>query len=387
MGCLVPPPHPFPTRFSPPLDPESILQPVSEASPTGEDLRTAMADTTFSELDELAKSVSADEDVTGGDGKEADWVGAERLATEALGRSKDLQLAAWVTLARVHQNGFEALIEGLDLMTRLLETYWDRLYPGPDEDDGSLDLEYRGMPIGWLDQRLAASGGRIGALEAVPFVPRQGDRWLNWLDRRRAGEVDKYATESPDRYQEMLEAGQVSTEGWTAAVQSADPQALREAAQLAASSEEAVNRFNTRCRELFGESDAPGLFLTSPVIGDIHAYLAGVIPAEDGAAESAEAMGEEVAAGGEPTASGAQSRAGAVAKLQEAADYFRRTEPHSPISYLIQRAVRWANMPFDQLMRDYIKDEATLGQVWEVLGLGEGGSDSGGYGDEGGGES
>ena len=100
------------------MDLESILQPVSEDSPTGEDLRIAMADTTFPELDELAKSVSADEDVTGGDGKDSDWIGVERLATEALGRSKDLQLAAWVTLARVHQHGFEALTEGLDLMTR-----------------------------------------------------------------------------------------------------------------------------------------------------------------------------------------------------------------------------------------------------------------------------
>ena len=31
--------------------------------------------------------------------------------------------------------------------------------------------------------------------------------------------------------------------------------------------------------------------------------------------------------------------------LTSVADYFRRTEPHSPISFLLERAVRWGRLP------------------------------------------
>ena len=51
------------------------------------------------------------------------------------------------------------------------------------------------------------------------------------------------------------------------------------------------------------------------------------------------------------------------------ADYFRQTEPHTPVSFLIQRAVRWANMPFEELIKDYVKDPTAQNQVWEVLGI------------------
>jgi hypothetical protein len=40
-----------------------------------------------------------------------------------------------------------------------------------------------------------------------------------------------------------------------------------------------------------------------------------------------------------------QSRADALRRLAAVAAYFRRTEPHSPVSYLVQRAVRWGEMP------------------------------------------
>ena len=42
-----------------------------------------------------------------------------------------------------------------------------------------------------------------------------------------------------------------------------------------------------------------------------------------------------------------QNRADALRRLEALAVYFRRTEPHSPVSYLVQRAVRWGEMPLE----------------------------------------
>jgi type VI secretion system protein ImpA len=64
-----------------------------------------------------------------------------------------------------------------------------------------------------------------------------------------------------------------------------------------------------------------------------------------------------------------QNRADALSRLAALADYFRRTEPHSPVSYLVQRAVRWGEMPLEAWLQKVIHDESVLAQLHETLGL------------------
>ena len=64
-----------------------------------------------------------------------------------------------------------------------------------------------------------------------------------------------------------------------------------------------------------------------------------------------------------------QNRADALHRLAAVADYFRRTEPHSPVAYLVQRAVRWGEMPLEEWLRDVIPNEDVLARVHETLGL------------------
>ena len=63
------------------------------------------------------------------------------------------------------------------------------------------------------------------------------------------------------------------------------------------------------------------------------------------------------------------TRAEALKRLAGVAAYFRRTEPHSPVSYLVQRAVQWGNMSLEQWLRDVINSEDELMRVKETLGL------------------
>jgi predicted component of type VI protein secretion system len=64
-----------------------------------------------------------------------------------------------------------------------------------------------------------------------------------------------------------------------------------------------------------------------------------------------------------------QDRADALCRLAAVAEFFRRTEPHSPVAYLVQRAVRWGEMPLEEWLREVIHDESVLGQLRETLGL------------------
>jgi type VI secretion system protein ImpA len=350
------------------VDLEALLAPIRPEQPAGENLRESTG-TLFGDLRKLASSQSAEDDVFEGKGREADWPAVLRTAGDALAtRSKDLELAGYLALAELQLHGLPGLAEGLGLVGALIERYWDSLHPGLE--DGALDLEFRAKPVAWLDAALAAApssapGGSIGKLRTFPLVPRPGGgTGLSWIDRALAGDVDKYAKDQPNRYQEMIEAGRVSTETWTAAVAGADRGALQTLVDQLVALEQQVGELRRLCVERFGERDAPTLIQTTDLLADIRGYFAARI---GGDAAAAEAGAEAGVAGA--TAGPLGSRAAAVAKLGEVAEWFRRAEPHSPVSYLIERAVRWANMPFDELVRDYIKDPNVQGQIWETLGI------------------
>jgi len=83
-----------------------------------------------------------------------------------------------------------------------------------------------------------------------------------------------------------------------------------------------------------------------------------------------------LADGAETTAAGAafapdaalQNRAQALQQLRLIADFFRRTEPHSPVAYLAERAASWGDMPLHVWLRAVIKDPAAIAGVEELLG-------------------
>jgi len=117
--------------------------------------------------------------------------------------------------------------------------------------------------------------------------------------------------------------------------------------------------------------------------GVLHnAKAAGVAVADDAfvraVPEAAPSGDGEVASGGAATAAGALrpavSRADAYRQLAQAAALLRQLEPHSPIPYLIQRAVELGSMPFPQLIRALIREQNVLTELNRELGIKEGGT-------------
>jgi len=64
-----------------------------------------------------------------------------------------------------------------------------------------------------------------------------------------------------------------------------------------------------------------------------------------------------------------QDRRDALRRLAAVAEFFHRTEPDSPVSYQVQRAVRWAQMPFDEWLSELIGDRGVLAHIRETLGI------------------
>src|SRR5699024_2349842 len=66
------------------------------------------------------------------------------------------------------------------------------------------------------------------------------------------------------------------------------------------------------------------------------------------------------------------SRLEALQQLQRVADFFKQTEPHSPVAYLAERAAKWGEMPLHTWLKSVLKEESgALGHLEELLGFSE----------------
>src|SRR5579862_4883413 len=128
---------------------DDLLQPIPGANPGGANLRY---DPVYDKIKEARRE---DDDVPQGDWararKVADWPLVVKLAGDALAtKSKDLQLAAWLTEALLRQESLGGLRAGLGLLHGLVDRFWDHLYP--ELEDG--DLELRAAPLDWVGRYL-----------------------------------------------------------------------------------------------------------------------------------------------------------------------------------------------------------------------------------------
>jgi type VI secretion system protein ImpA len=84
----------------------------------------------------------------------------------------------------------------------------------------------------------------------------------------------------------------------------------------------------------------------------------------DGAGDAGSAGGHAASSGSGPL----RTRAQALQQLRAVAEFFRRTEPHSPVAFLADKAARWGEMPLQQWLREVVKDAGTLSHIEELLG-------------------
>jgi type VI secretion system protein ImpA len=143
----------------------------------------------------------------------------------------------------------------------------------------------------------------------------------------------------------------------------------------------AYNDLNRVIEEKFDRNQAPGLNHLKKALDDVHTQVKKFL--EDKRAEEPDEVTEEateseevsadgtiVKVAGVATATGAiQSRQDALKRLNDIAEFFRKTEPHSPISYILQRAVKWGNMPLELWLQDVIKDETVIFNLRQTLGF------------------
>jgi type VI secretion system protein ImpA len=336
------------------LDLAKLLAPVSAERPCGEDLAFS------SEIDAIVRARQADDPsleqgawVT--ELKEADWKFVGKQCAQLIEkRSKDLQLAVWLAEASAKTGGLRGLGDSLALVAALCEQYWDGLYPLPDEDGH----ERRIGNLAWVAARIAPW------LRAVPLTEGAGGYALRDFDVARAhggeelAKLEAARQRSPSSfYQGLLRDCGHCLEAIGRLERSVDERLAADGPSFSAarSGLESVLMF---VKPLAGAGLTTGAAAAEMVPGSQPGETAAAAPGS-GTGALPGAM-----AGGPP-----QTRAQALAQLRAVAEFFRRTEPHSPVAYLAEKAAHWGEQPLHVWLRAVVKDDASFAHIEELLGV------------------
>jgi type VI secretion system protein ImpA len=288
-------------------------------------------------------------------------------------KSKDLQIAAWLAEGLVKKYGFSGLRDGLRLLCDLQREYWDKLFP--EGEDGN--FEFRAGPLDWLNQKLP------GAIKAITLT--QGDPSYCWLQWEESRIVDNLARKDPAAMEAARAENKITGEQFEKAVETTPRSFYELLLEDISDSKENLRKLETTVDEKFGR-DAPSLIAVRNSIEDCSTLVGGIVKKKrqldpnyrpeveglpgDGSSQPGGTEAHAVATSGTMSWSGEpKNREEAFRQLAAIAAYLKRVEPQHPVSYLLERAVRWTKMPLEEWLGEVVRNEDVLNHLRETLGI------------------
>jgi len=352
------------------LEIESFLEPISEDAPTGSDIREdRSANSLFYQIKDARERARTAErnamlENDGGAGAVEEWRNVLDIAPKILKEaSKDIEVVAWYIEALVRIHGYAGLRDGLTLAHVLADKYWDDIFPIPDEDDYEDVRETRCAPYAGLNGE-GREGTLIPPLRNIEITEdREMEPFAYW-QYLQAMEIQKVADE--EAREERIASAGVSVDIFQRAIDASSIEFCQGIIADLESCLEAFQQLTATLDDKGGEFSPP-----SSNIKNILTEILGVVkhlsqdklalasPSEaEGGDSEAEGTGAVAApgTGASVTAGAVQNREEAFKQLLRISDFFMKTEPHSPVPYAIEKAVRWGRMPLHELMSELLVD-------------------------------
>jgi len=341
------------------MDFEHLIRPLESASgPCGEDL---IFSAEFDEIQQARRfddpSLAQGEWVT--EVKEADWDKVVRVCETVLAqRAKDLRVAAWLTEAKGKLGGLAGLADGYALLARLCEAFWDDIHPRLEDGE----LEQRIGVLDWLVNQTSR------LVRETPLT-RSAKGTFSSIDQESARATAKNIERNPGLAEELARSAPVALEVFEAALKDTPAQHFSAGMRDAERLKEAIKALQAVLDPRMG-TDAPAFGPALDTLDDVFRFFrrqAGNPPANADMSESGERREPSLVL---PETTGPiGSREQAIRQLQEIATFFRRTEPHSPVAYLADKAARWGTMSLHEWLRTVVKDDSALARMEEMLGV------------------
>lgn len=373
------------------LDFEALLAPISEQEPSGPSLREhpELSRTYYAVrearnaameaervLARLALMEARDFEQEPGGSAEArpvpNWNQVVNMAVDLLTKhSKDLWVVSWLIEALTRQAGIAGFREGLRLCRLMSEQYWESIHPRPDEDEG---LGHTVAQLVGLDKTLNA------ALESSAMLP--GDSRLTWTNYQFALQLEQM---DPELRNARLDEGAIALSRFEQVARDVDREELLNTLEELDQTLGECTAFDDTFYALFSQQEASQeapstkeLARTLTRLKEAFSQLTSGLLDDETITQSTTSVAGELTAGANGRTTGdsgnlmqrpVASRDEALQHLLRVADFFRKSEPHSPVSYALEQAVRWGRMPLPDLLRDLVSDDTVLAQVFKRMGI------------------
>ena len=316
--------------------------------------------------------------------KVADWDFVKNQCADLLSHtSKDMKLALWYVDALSHTDHLAGISQGLSLLQALNDEYWLTMYPPLDGEEDSMDI--RAGLLSWFVKALSDDIKQLSLADS-----KAGNYNYNYYLTAR--DHDKQRQQNPDNessnqltLSDYNHAIKTSSETWQQALMS-NLKKITEQWQA----------LTDQLNDLMG-MDAPVFAPVTDLLVALTQHLRPLIPeysdttssvsAQESVADTMDSITDNEGTISDRSGQSSSTknisstsfnpsnrdhqsnRQQALKLLGQIQDYFATNEPHSPVTFLLGRAIDWADMPLDQWLTHIIKNEDQLAILSDMIGI------------------
>ncbi|KAA0214786.1 MAG: type VI secretion system protein TssA [Leptolyngbya sp. PLA3] len=343
------------------LDIEALLAEISPEEPCGADLSYDPAYYQFMRDAEGTPEQRLGDSVI--EAVEPDWRSVKSQGIDLFARTKDLNVTMVLMLALTVNDAINGLAEGLQLLRRLLERWWDQMHPRLDPDENNDPLERMNL-ISALNVAPGAMGDTRRFQARVREMPLCKSRQLGAFNYRHVliarGEIERPAGMENPPEMAIIDAAFAEVE----------PEQLKSDADAAARAASTIRDIDRWILEKVGSNHAPDLQDFIKLLTGVEKFYQEQLVRRGLSEAPAEASVEGQAGGG----GGVEQIRGSVKGPEDVrqligkiCEYYERHEPSSPIPMLLRRAERLVGKGFIDVVRDLSPD--ALSQLKMVAGV------------------
>ena len=315
--------------------------------------------------------------------KVADWDFVKNQCAELLSHtSKDMKLALWYVDALSHTDHLAGISQGLSLLQTLNDDYWLTMYPPLDGEEESMDI--RAGLLSWFVKALTDD------IKQLSLADTKVESY-NYNYYLTARDHDKQRQQNPD----SETSNQLTLSDYNHAIKNSNETWQKTLMSNLNKVTEQWQALTDQLNDLMG-MDAPVFAPVTDLLMALKQHLHPLLPeyadttnsiSQEGIADTVDSTGdhESTKSNGNKSLASTKNvtltdfnpsnrdhqsnRRQALKLLAQIQEYFATNEPHSPVTFLLGRAIDWADMPLDQWLAHIIKNEDQLSMISDMVGI------------------
>ena len=319
----------------------NIINPITENNPCGIELKeNEDLFNTFKDLKEYRRDLRRQEKKHEQNGEffinKEGWEKVKDETLELLNHSKNIELLIWLLESLVRLEGFNGLLNGIEILSTLLEKYTTGLYPKIEAED----IESHILPISALCGKLEI-GTIIMPIYHSALVKDKDGIFYNTLDIR------KYTDTSQIKLQYCNQDFEENNE-FKKLVNSVDMDYHLQLANVIKNLKDRIAQLNLIISNVYG-SNAPSIKILIETLESCSSLFK-VIDSRIVSKKTNQDINNNESDSALKEKENLGNREDYIKKLQEVIKYFEQYESYSPVRYLLIRALKWSELSLAEII-------------------------------------